>query len=142
MAYGADRTFEAEWLVWSDSWGPHAVTIGTQSGRASDRGYVAADCRDPAKPLETTIESPWTGLFHLEVRLARYPSQGKVQAGFDGTDLARVVDTYSRRPAWPKAWVRLGTVSLSPGEHTIRFWCRDRDAGRRRVRIDAVRFVP
>ena len=142
VAYGVDRTFEAEWLVWSGPWSPHAVTISTRSGRASDRGYVIGDCRDPGKPLETRIELPWSGTFHLEVRLAHYPNQGKVHVGFDGTERRRVVDTYSKRPTWPKGWVRVGTVSLSRGAHTIRFWSRDSDRGRNRVRIDAIRFVP
>ncbi|MHB9131840.1 MAG: carbohydrate-binding protein [Armatimonadota bacterium] len=142
VAYGEDYTFEAEWLAWNGPWAAGKVPYSTNSGRASDRGYAALDCRDAAQPAETTLDLPWTGTFRLEVRMARNPDQGKCQFQFDNTLFTPVLDLYDQRASWPAEWVTLGEITLTPGKHTLRIWCRDQDAARRRIRLDAIRLVP
>lgn len=142
IAFGVEHTFEAEWLVWRGSWSPHAIPYSTESGRASDRGYIGADCRDLTDPLTATLDLPWTGPFLLQVRMARSPDQGKFQFQFGDRILPPVIDTHAAKRRWPPNWATLGAVTLKPGKHVLRISCREPNAARRRIRIDAIRFVP
>ena len=142
VAFGVDRTIEAEWLTWLGPWGANRVPYSTGSGRVSDRGYIGGHCPDTAKALAVGLDLPWAGTFQLAVRLCRAPNQGKLQVQFDDRLFPKVVDTHHKRHQWPREWITFGTVTLKPGTHTLRVWCREPDASRRGVRIDAIRFTP
>jgi len=142
VAFGVAHTFEAEWLPWQGSWRPHPIPYSTGSGRASDQGYVGADCRDLADPLSATLDLPWEGRFLLQARIATAPGQGTFQFQFDDRILIPVIDTHAAKRRWPAEWATLGAVSLRRQKHVLRIWCRESDAARRRIRIDAIRFVP
>lgn len=88
------------------------------------------------------LDLPWTGPFLLQARMPCSPDQGKFHLQFDDRLLTRVVDTYAAKRRWPADWATLGTVTLRSGKYVLCIWCREPDAARRRIRIDAIRFVP
>lgn len=142
VAYGIDHVFEAEWLVWQGPWSMGRVPFSTGSGRVGDRGYIGADCHDPGRPAETLLDVPWTGTFRLDVRVAQARDQGKLQVQFGAAPLSTVHETRAERMHWPEEWLACGTVELAPGVHSLRVWNRETDPARKRIRIDAFRFVP
>jgi len=142
VAFGQEGVIEAEWMVWGPDWGPTPLPYATNSGRASDRGYIAGHAQAAAKPMTGTVHLPWTGSFKLQVRVCKASGQGKCQFQFDDRRFPRVIDFHAARHAWPKEWETLGTVNLKPGQHTLRVWWKDTDPKRRTIRLDAIRFVP
>lgn len=141
VAYGLGGVYEAEWLVWRGPWAGQPVLRDTGAGRATDRGYLGLTCSDPTKPVEMDLPLPWAGRFRVELRLARDPTAGKLQAQFDGTLFPQVFDTHGEKYTWPPEWVSLGEVTAASGEHQLRIWCRDEEPQRRVMRLEAVRLV-